>query len=526
MKVVVCDGIEQGCIDVLRSEGFEVVDAAGSGPDQLPILISDADALVVRSATRVTADLIGTAHRLRVIGRAGAGVDTIDVQAATRRGILVMNTPGGNTISTAEHTVSMLLAMARHIPRAHMSVTSGKWEKKKFTGTEVFEKTVGIIGLGRVGREVAVRCRGLGMNVIGYDPLPGPEAAGRMQVELVGLEELYRRSDFITIHTPLNRETRGLLNDETLSRCKRGVRIVNCARGGIVDEAALLRALETGQVAGAALDVFAVEPPANNPLLAHEHVVATPHLGASTDEAQEKVAVQIAHQVVDALKGRGFAGVVNSAAVQLGMSEGVQPFLLLAQRMGNFVAQMTTGKLQGLTVGVSGKIATGSLELLKAGILNGILSRLLSQPVNVVNAPVLAAEAGLRIGESKEAAGAQSSDLVSVRYSSDGGTREVSGTVFDASEMRFVQMDGFRIEVHPEGHLLIYRNIDRPGVLAAVSAILANYNVNIAGVSLGRSVPGGAALTVMNVDGDVSGPALAELRALDTVTDLKLVWLG
>lgn len=523
MKILVSDSLEQSLIDILIGEGFEVDNRPGIKPDELSRIVGAYDALVVRSSTKVTADVINAATKLKIVGRAGTGVDNIDVPAATRRGILVMNTPGGNTISAAEHTVSMLLSLARNIPQAHMSLTGGEWERRKFTGTEVFEKTLGVIGLGKIGREVALRCQGLGMKIVGYDPVLGSDVAAKLNIDLVGLEELYRRSDFITVHTPLTNETKHLLNDDTLARCKRGVRVVNCARGGIIDEAALMRALDAGQVAGAALDVFEQEPPKGNSLLKHPRVVVTPHLGASTEEAQEKVAFQIAHQIADALKGRGYAGLVNGAALQLALNEELTPYLTLAERMGSLVAQRMTGKLKRLTVGASGELMSSSIEVMKAGVLKGVLSHVQPDPVNFVNAAMLATDMGLTIVEQKESAKEGFPNLLSVRYETDNETMEVSGTVFGASTIRLVKLDGFRFEVRPEGYLLIYSNIDRPGMLARVGSILARHNVNIAGVSLGRSAIGANALTVMSIDSDIPAEGMRELLSQDGVSNLKVV---
>lgn len=523
MKILVSDSLEQSLIDILIGEGFEVDNRPGIEADELSRIVGAYDALVVRSATKVTADVINAATKLKIIGRAGTGVDNIDVPAATRRGILVMNTPGGNTISAAEHTVSMLLSLARNIPQAHMSLAGGEWERKKFTGTEVFEKTLGVIGLGKIGREVALRCQGLGMKIVGYDPVLGSDVAAKLNIDLVGLEELYRRSDFITVHTPLTNETKHLLNDDTLARCKRGVRVVNCARGGIIDEAALMRALDAGQVAGAALDVFEQEPPKGNLLLKHPRVVVTPHLGASTEEAQEKVAFQIAHQIADALKGRGYAGLVNGAALQLALNEELTPYLTLAERMGSLVAQRMTGKLKRLTVSASGELMSSSIEVMKAGVLKGVLSHVQPDPVNFVNATMLAADMGLTIVEQKESAKEGFPNLLSVRYETDNEAMEVSGTVFGASTIRLVKLDGFRFEVRPEGYLLIYSNIDRPGMLARVGSILARYEVNIAGVSLGRSAIGANALTVMSIDSDIPAEGMRELLSQDGVSNLKVV---
>ena len=525
MKILVSDSLEQSLIDVLTREGFEVDNKPGLTAAELKNIIGMYHGLVVRSSTKVTAELINLASNMKVIGRAGTGVDNIDVDAATRLGILVMNTPGGNTISAAEHTVSMLLSLARNIPQAHMSLSSGEWERKKFIGTEVFEKTLGVVGLGKIGREVAQRCQGLGMKVVGYDPLLGSEIAMKSNIELVTLDELYRRSDFITVHTPLTSQTKGLLNDSTLAKCKRGVRIVNCARGGIIDEQALLRALDSGSVAGAALDVFEVEPPKNNPLLLHPRVVATPHLGASTEEAQEKVAVQIGHQIADALHGRGYRGLVNGAALQLSIKEDVKPYLLLAEKMGSLVAQLTSGNVKELTVIATGEIVVSSLELMKAGILKGILSHVYPDPVNIINAPLLAHEVGLLLNEQRDIAAENSTNLLGLRYRTEKGTKEVAGTVFGSSTVRLVKLDGFRFEVRPEGFLLFYENIDRPGMLAKMGLILARHNVNIAGVSLGRAAIGENALTVMNIDSDIPSQGMEELLMQEGISSLKLVRL-
>ncbi len=471
----------------------------------------------------MTSEVIARAGRMKVIGRAGTGVDNIDLDAATRKGILVMNTPGGNTISAAEHTVSMLLSLARNIPQAHMSLVRGEWERKKFTGTEVFEKTLGVVGLGKIGREVASRCLGLGMKILGYDPVLAPEAAARLSIELVNLPELFRRADFITVHTPLTPDTKGLLSDETLARCKKGVRVINCARGGIIDEKALLRALESGHVGGAALDVFEIEPPKDNPLLRHPRVIATPHLGASTEEAQEKVAVQIAHEIADALHGRAYAGVVNGSAMLLTLKEEVRPYITLAEKLGAVAVQLATGKLKRITIAASGDIVTGAIELMKAGVLKGVLSHSQPEPVNFINAPFLAEELGLAVGETREPEGGNYPNLLSVRYVTDKEVKECAGTVFGSASVRLVTIDGFRFEVRPEGDLLVYSNVDRPGMLARVGAVLARHNVNIAGVSLGRSAAGANALTVMNIDSTIPPAALSELRALDGVSSLKAV---
>ncbi len=525
-RVLVSDQVEDVGLDILRDEGFEVDYLPGLTAGELLQRIGQYRALVVRSSTKVTSEVIERAGNLRVIGRAGTGVDNIDVKAATRKGILVINTPGGNTVSAAEHTVSMMLSLARNIPQAHMSLTSGKWDRKQFVGMEVLEKTIGIIGLGQIGREVARRCQGLSMFVIGYDPLMQKDAALKLGIELVNLEELFRRSDFITVHTPLTNETKGLINDASIARCRKGVRFVNCARGGIIDEAALLRGLESGHVGGAALDVFTKEPPDPSPLLGHERVIVTPHLGASTEEAQEKVAAQVARQIADALKERAYAGVVNASILHLTMKEEVRPFLRLSEKMGSLAAQLLEGKVRGISVSAEGTMVSGAIELLKAGVLRGILPHFLPDPVNIINAPFLAQEMGIAVREQHREDGRELVNSLGLLVETDRGSVDLVGTVFGATSIRIVKIGGFRVEVNPEGYLLIYRNVDRPGFLARVGSILAASNVNIGGVSLGRTGAGEKALTVMNVDDPISSPLLGELAQLDGVSELKYADLG
>lgn len=525
MKILITDAVDESCLNILRNDGFEVSMKVGTPHAELTKLISEYDGLIVRSGTKVTQEIIENARKLRVIGRAGAGVDNIDVDAATRRGIIVMNTPGGNTISTAEHTLSLLFALARNIPQANESVRGGRWEREKFVGVELYEKTAGILGLGKVGREVARRCTALGMTVIGYDPLLSSEIALKLGVELIPIEEVYRRSDFLTVHVPLTSETRGMISEKEIRKCKPGVRIINCARGGVIDEDALLKGLESGQVAGAALDVFSHEPPGMHPLLRHEKVIATPHLGASTEEALEKISAQIALQVADALKERAFTGVVNAVALQQGLREEIRPYVLLAEKMGGLQAQLMKGKLRYLTITLSGQLLQQSQDLLTAAALKGSLSHLMDEPVNYVNAPVIAKEMGVVVNERREQEPENYLHLLTLEYETEKEKRSVSGTVFGHTDFRIVKIDGFYLEVKPEGYLLIYSNIDRPGMLASVGSILARSNINIAGVSLGRIEAGKSALTIMSVDSDIPDSVLKEIMQIDGVFDSRVVHL-
>lgn len=523
--ILISDPVDQQCVELFQAEGFDVTYKPELTREELLTAIADVEALIVRSQTKVTAEVLQAGKRLRVVGRAGAGVDNIDVAAATRRGIIVMNTPGGNTISTAEHTMSMMLALARNIAQADASVKHGRWERKKFVGTEVFQKTIGIVGLGKVGAEVAIRCGAFDMQIIAFDPVLSNEAAAKLGVELVGLDELFRRSDIITIHSPLTTETRNLIDAVALKKCKRGVRIVNCARGGIVNEADLLAALNEGTVSGAALDVFDVEPPTNLNLVNHPKVVCTPHLGASTEEAQEKVAIQIAHQVIDLLQQRGIAGSVNADVIQLTQRKEIRPFLDLSERIGKLLVQLMEGTLKTLAVEIHGELLRDSLPALSAGVLKGVLEKLLYEPVNYLNAPLLAGERGISVQQTINGDHERYANLLSVRFTTEKESRSFSGTVFGSDDVRIVEIDGFHFEVKPEGNLLIYYNIDRPGMLASVSTILARANINIGGLSLGRFKVGDRALTVVSTDMSVSESVLGEIASLDGVTSVRFTTL-
>ncbi len=525
MKVLITDSIEQVCTDILKKEGIQVDAKPGLPPDEIKKIIGSYDGLVVRSGTKVTADIIAEAKEMKVIGRAGAGVDNIDVPAATRKGIVVMNTPGGNTISTAEHTMALMLSLARNVPQAFHDLQNGKWERKKYTGTELFSKTLGVIGLGKVGREVATRAKAFGMNVIGYDPLLASDVAMKLGIELVSLDEIYKLSDFITVHTPLTEETRGILGEKAFGLCKQGVRVINCARGGIIDEQALLKALENGKVAGAAFDVFVKEPPGDNPLLKHPKVIATPHLGASTEEAQEKVAKQIGEELADFFNGRGIAGAVNIVDYQSAVSDELRAYLVLAEKIGSLHAQLLTGKVKSITASYRGTLLQNSSGLLSTAVLKGLLDKMMYSPVNFVNATLIAKEMGIAISEMKEQDGKHHAQFLTVEVQTEGEKREVSGTVFGTSEMRIAGIDGFHFEFAPEGHFLFYSNKDRPGMVAAVGSLLAAAKVNIAGMSLGRSAPGEKALAVMSVDSDIPESVLKDISKISGVFEVKTVKL-
>jgi D-3-phosphoglycerate dehydrogenase / 2-oxoglutarate reductase len=525
-KVLITDSLaEQGRAILERVPEIHMDYRPGMKPDEIRAIIGEYDALIVRSGTRATADIIQAGTSLKVIGRAGIGVDNIDVEAASKRGIVVMNTPGGNNVTTAEHALTLLLAMARNIPQASASLRDGKWERNKFTGVEVCGKTLGIIGVGNIGSVVADRAQGLKMKVIAYDPYLTTEAAARSGIELVSLDDLYARADFISVHTPLTQETRGLVGREAFAKMRKGVRIVNCARGGIVDEAALADAIRAGQVAGAALDVFVEEPPRkDHPLLSLEGVVATPHLGASTDEAQINVAIAIAEQVVDFLtrgEVRAAVNVPNLSAERLAV---LRPFLALAEKVGSLQAQIAPGAPREVDIESSGDVADHDMKALTASVLKGLLSPVMESGINYVNAPFIALERGIRVIESRSSVPSDFLNSVTVRVKRDGETTTIAGAVFGKKTLRIVRINKFYMEAVPQGYILILHNRDVPGVVGGVGTLLGARGINIAGIELGRD-ESGQAISFFHVDEPVPPTVLTELRRLPAITSAQLVQL-
>ncbi len=525
VKVLVTDNLDPICQTLLEEAGIEAAVYLKQSPEELKALAHDADGWIVRSGTKLTAEMIEAAPNLQVIGRAGVGVDNIDLAAATRRGILVLNAPDGNTISTAEHTCAMILSLARQIPQAAASLKGGAWERKQFSGAELDGKVLGIVGVGKIGRAVARRMQSFGMQLIGFDPVLSSEAAERIGVELVDLDGLWAESDVITLHAPLNEATRHLINDESLAACRDGVRIVNCARGGIVDEAALLRALESGKVGGAALDVYSQEPPPPtlNDLVRHPRVVTTPHIAASTDEAQQKVARQVTEQVIEALHGRPVSTPVNAGAIRAAAQPEARPFIDLADRLGQIVSQIADGQVRRVTVGCYGETTRRYAEVLTVAALRGLLARWSDEPVNLINAPALAREMGLAIEEQRHSEPADFTDLIEVALETDSGTRSMAGTVLGEDDARLVGLDRFRFEAKPEGHILFYQNVDRPGMLATVGGLLAEAGINIASLALGRDRPGETALTAIGLDDPVPPEVVRQVEAIEGVKDVRVV---
>ncbi len=525
-RVLVADALQAVGVDALRKHGLEV-DVAGTLDERALIArIGECEGLIVRSATKVTRAAIAAATRLEVVGRAGAGVDTIDVAAATERGIIVMNTPGGNTTAVVEHTMGLLLALARHLPLADATLKAGRWEKNRLQGVELFGKALGILGLGRIGSEVARRALAFRMHVLGYDPYLTREAAERLGVESVEMDDLLARSDFITIHTPLTGDTRHLLGEAELARTKPGVRLINCARGGIIDEAALTRALASGHVGGAALDVFEQEPPpADHPLLRFEQVVVTPHLGAATDEAQAAVALAIADQVADVLVRGVVTNAVNLPAMDAETLREQVPYAGLAAAMGRFLAQMAEGRMAEARLTYAGDVAERPTTALTLAFLRGVLGTILAEHVTDVNAMLIAKSRGLRVTETSTTESADYASLLTAELRTDRGVSSVAGTLFHRREPRFVAIDGFSLEAVPQGFMLVFANQDVPGVVGRIGTLCGRHGINIAGMQLGRERRGGRAVSILNLDDAIPPAALDEIRAMPDIVAARLVKL-
>ncbi len=526
-KVLITDSLAPQGLERLQSyPGLEVEVRSELSAADLIQHIPAYQALIIRSGTKVTPQVIAAASQLQVIGRAGIGVDNIAVEAATKQGIVVMNTPGGNNVTTAEHAISMMLALARNIPQANASIRAGRWERTKFTGSEVCNKTLGIIGLGNIGAIVAERALGLRMRVIGYDPFITPETAAKLRIELVSLDELYVQADFITIHTPLTEETLGLLGRTAFSRMKTGVRIINCARGGILDEQALLAALRNGSVAGAALDVFVTEPPpTSHPLLQLDNVICTPHLGAATDEAQINVAVAIADQVANYLIRGVIQHAVNFPSLTPKLITFLQPYLLLGEKLGSFSAQLTGEAPLEVHIEYTGDLTDYDVAPATAAVLRGLLSPILESSINYVNAPHIARERGVRVVESRSNRPSDFFNSITVSVVSTGGVNTIEGAVFTNNVVRLVRVNTSYLEAVPEGHIIVLHNHDVPGVVGSVGTVLGQHRINIAGLELGRERAGGQALALVHVDAHVSAGVLDELRSLESVISAQQIHL-
>ena len=522
MRIVVTDHLAQRGIDVLRqTPGFDVEVRNDLTPTALRECCRPADGLIVRSATRVTAELLSSAPRLKVVGRAGVGVDNVDLEAATARGVVVMNTPGGNTISAAEHTLSLLLGLAKNIPQASASMKEGKWEKGRFLSTELSGKVLGVIGLGRIGSEVVRRAKAFDMRILVHDPYVSSDRAQTLGVELVELPDLYRQADFLTIHVPGTEATKNLICRDTIAQMKDGVRIVNCARGGIINEVDLCEALRSSKVAGAALDVFAKEPMTDSPLFGLPNFISTPHLAASSEEAQEAVAAEIVQQVIDYLQKGLIRNAINAPSIPVEILRKLQPYLALGEKLGRLGSQLAEGRLAEIRLSFQGDIAAFDCAPLTAAIVQGVLAPM-HDHVNMVNALPLAKTRGVRVVESKSSELTDFASLISVSLVTDRHRSEVSGTLFHHRDPRLVEIDGFRVEAVLDGLLLIYSNMDVPGIIGRIGTMLGQHGVNIAGMQLGRQERGGRAVAVVNVDDVIPGPVLDEIRRIPNIVYAKV----
>ena len=528
IRIFVSDDVSASGLQPLRDAGLCLEKKTGLSSEALRAELAASDGLIVRSETKVTAELMDAAKDLRVIGRAGVGVDNIDVAAATARGIVVMNAPDGNTITTAEHTIALLVALARRVPQANLSLKSGKWERKNVIGTELQGKTLGSVGLGRIGRVVANRARALGMNVAAFDPFVVPDVARDAEIEFLSMDEVLARADFLTIHTPLTPETRGVIGTDAFAKMKRGVRIINCARGGLIDESALYDAIKSGKVAGAALDVFESEPPpTDHPLLQLDEVIVTPHLGASTTEAQEGVAFTVAEQIRDFFLTGALRGAVNLPAIDPKQLAMLQPYLLLAESLGRFHAQLSSAAIRDVRLEFAGELVDIDAAPVTRAFLAGLL-RDVSARVNAVNAFPIAEERGIAVTTSY-LRGANAASAIRTSVVSSGGEQTASGSVFTTAEGyregRITRINGFRIEAVPRGFMLVMHNRDVPGVIGRVGTILGEAGINISAFHLGRREKGGEAIAVVEIDARLDDRTIAKLRALDDIISAQQIEL-
>jgi D-3-phosphoglycerate dehydrogenase len=518
-KVLISDKMDPRAAAIFRERGIHVDEITGKTPDELAGIIGDYDGLAIRSSTKATAKLLDHATNMKVIGRAGIGVDNVDIPAATARGIVVMNTPFGNSITTAEHAIALMFALARQLPEADASTQAGKWEKNRFMGVELTAKTLGLIGAGNIGSIVASRALGLKMKVIAFDPFLSPERAMELGIEKVELDDLLRRADFITLHTPLTDQTRGILSREALAKTKKGVRIINCARGGLIDEAALKDALDSGQVAGAALDVFETEPATASPLFGTPGFISTPHLGASTTEAQVNVAIQVAEQMSDFLLLGGVTNAINMPSLSAEEAPRLKPYMALAEKLGRLLGQVVGEQVRGVAIEVEGAAAQLNQKPITGAVLAGLMGTY-SQTVNMVNAPVLAKERGLDVREVRHEREGDYQTLVRVTATTPTGERSVAGTLFGNAAPRLVDIFGVAVEAELDGHMLYIVNNDAPGFIGKLGTTLGQAGINIATFNLGRRAAGGEAVALVAIDDPVPVQVVQQLCALEGVREV------
>jgi D-3-phosphoglycerate dehydrogenase len=524
MKVLVADPLAPEGMESLKAK-TDVDVKLGLKPDELKAIIGNYDALIVRSETQVTADVIKAGTRLQIIARAGVGLDNVDVNAATQQGIMVVNAPTGNTVAAAEHTIALMMAVSRNIPQACAQLKAGKWNRKEYVGVELRNKTLGIIGLGNVGSGVAARAKGFEMRLIGYDPFASEEYAASLGVTLMSLEQLYKESDFVTLHLPLTPQTKGMIGAKEFAMMKKGVRIVNCARGGLIDDEALVKAIEEGKVAGAAIDVFPVEPTTESRLFKNDKIVVTPHLGASTKEAQTNVCIDVVDQIIDVLNGKPPKYAVNVPHISPEVLDVLRPYMEVATMAGKLAGQLMSGQLKSLKIRYSGEIAQYDTQALKAGILSGLLDTVSEERVNLVNATVIAQQRGLKISEQKETEVSNYASLISVEVVASGGTVDVAGTVL-RDETHIVRINQFWLDIAPTGgYFMLCYHTDKPGLIGAVGTITGKNNVNISAMQVARITPRGEALMILTLDEPASDEIIKKILEVKDITGVKLVKL-
>jgi len=525
-KVLAMDNVSEKGLEPLRKEpDIEVVIGKKMTEDELVEIIGDYDAMIVRSATKVTPRVLENAPKLKVVGRAGVGVDNIDLNAATQHGVLVVNAPDGNTIAATEHTIAMMLALARNIPQAVAKMKNGVWDKKAFLGVELRGKVLGVIGLGRIGSAVARRAQALEMDIVAYDPYITSEKAESLGIKLVTMDELLPVADFITMHMPKTKETYHMLDEQAFAKMKDGVRVINCARGGIVDEEALYKYMQSGKVAGAALDVFEKEPNTESPLLALDNFIATPHLGASTAEAQLNVAIDVAEEIVEALQGKVVRNTVNIPSVKPEVMVKIKPYLKLAEKLGKFQAQLVEGRATKLEVTYNGDLAGEEVKPITTALIKGFLDPILQETVNFINAPLLAKNRGINVIQTVNGRAGGYASLITVKVVSDKGEHTLSGTLFQDNDPRIVMVDGYRVDAIPEGYMLYVPHIDKPMIIGPVGMMFGKHNINIASMQVGRKEVGGKAVMMLSVDAPVPEDTMKEIAGIDGVLDVKFVSL-
>ena len=519
-KVLIADKLSPRAAEIFRERGVDVDVIPGLSPDELLRTIPHYDGLAIRSATKVTKTVLAAADNLKVVGRAGIGVDNVDIPAATARGVIVMNTPFGNSITTAEHAIAMMFALARQIPQANASTHAGKWEKSRFMGVEMSSKTLGVIGCGNIGSIVADRARGLHMRVVAYDPFLSPERAVDLGVEKVELAELLHRADVVTLHVPLTDATRSIIDAEALAQMKPGARLINCARGGLIDEAALLQALDDGHLSGAALDVFALEPATDSPLFGHPSVICTPHLGASTTEAQENVALQVAEQMSDYLTTGAVTNALNMPAVSAEEAPRLRPYLALGELLGSFAGQITETGLKAVSIEYQGDAAELNCKPITAMILTGLMRPLL-ETVNMVSAPLIARERDIDISETRRERASDYHTLIRLTVTTEQRTRSIAGSLFGGSKPRVVEVEEIPLEAELTPNMLFVRNEDKPGLIGSLGTLLGGAGINIASFHLGRKDEGGDAIALVAVDQPIPDPPMSEICALPSVVRVR-----